>query len=129
MKLWQLKNTVTGESLSEPMELPKNWGPIFGLEGFKDKLNDLSWVGITDKGWFEVDVEVETKEITLEEKKQHIDSQIQKFLEDSLPMVAADNSNVTKKERSDWIEYRQKLKEIYLQPDYPLNVYWPKKPD
>ena len=127
MKLWQLKNTVTGEVLIEPCPLPENWGPIFGMEGFKDKLYDLSWIGISDQGWFEI--EIDDKEIEAKEKKQIIDSQIEKFLNDSLYMVAADNLNITKQQRAEWIEYRQKLKEIYLQSDYPLDVYWPKKPE
>jgi hypothetical protein len=127
MKLWQLKKISTQENLTEPQPLPENWGPIFGLSGFKDKLNNLSWVGMPDKGWFEV--EISDKEIEAKEKKLLIDSQVDKFLNDSLYMVAADNVNITKQQRAEWIEYRQKLKEIYLQPDYPLNVYWPKKPE
>jgi hypothetical protein len=127
MKLWQLKNINTNEVLIEPGPLPQNWGPIFGLEGFKDKLGDLSWVGMPDKGWFEI--EVSDKVIETNEKKQLIDSQIEKMLSDSLHMVAADNLNITKQQRAEWIEYRQKLKEIYLQSNYPLEVYWPKKPE
>ena len=127
MKLWQLKNLNTNEFLTDPIPLPENWGPIFGMSGFKEKLNDLSWVGMPDKGWFEI--EVSDKEIEAKEKKQFIDSQIEKFLSDSLNMVAADNLNVTKQQRADWIEYRQKLKEMNLQPGYPTEVYWPKKPE
>ena len=127
MKLWQLKNINTDEVLIEPGPLPQNWGPIFGMEGFKDKLNNLSWVGMPDKGWFEI--EVSDKEIEAKEKKLLVELQIEKLLSESLPMVAADNTNLTKQQRSDWIEYRQKLKEMYLQPDYPTEVYWPKKPE
>lgn len=127
MKLWQLKDTSSGQPLTEPMLLPENWGPILGLHGFKEKLHDLSWVGIPNKGWFEV--EVSDKEIDAKEKKILVDSQVEKFLNESLSMVAADNQNITKHERAEWINYRQKLKEIYLQPDYPLDVYWPKKPE
>ena len=55
-KLWQLKKLSTGEALNEPQSLPENWGPIFGLHGFLDKLGDLSWLGdaYADQGWFEV---------------------------------------------------------------------------
>jgi hypothetical protein len=127
MKYWQLKNLTTGNILIEPGPLPENWGPIFGMEGFKDKLNDLSWIGMPDIGWFEI--EVSDKEIEIKEKKQFVDSQIEKFLNESLHMVAVDNLNVTKQQRVEWLEYRQKLKEISLQPDYPLEIYWPKKPE
>ncbi len=36
--------------------LPVNWGPIFGMEGVKDKIGDLSWLGPewADKGWIEL---------------------------------------------------------------------------
>ena len=51
--LWQLTRISTGEALGEKQKLPENWGPIFGLHGFLDKLGDLSWLGegYVDKGW------------------------------------------------------------------------------
>jgi hypothetical protein len=54
--LWQLKKISTGEALNEPQKLPTNWGPIFGLSGFQDRLGDLSWLGAaySDHGWFVV---------------------------------------------------------------------------
>jgi hypothetical protein len=55
--LWQLKKISTNEALSEPQPLPENWGPIFGLHGFIEKLGDLSWVGVPDQGWFDTGVE------------------------------------------------------------------------
>lgn len=127
MKLWQLKNLQTGEFLTEPGPLPEFWGPIFGLHGFKDKLHDLSWVGSPHLGWIEIDIS--DNEIEKLKQKKLLDAQIQDFLNQSLEYVAADNLNVTKKQRSEWIEYRQKLKEMNLQPGYPLDVYWPKIPD
>jgi|DEB0MinimDraft_6_1074348.scaffolds.fasta_scaffold311714_1 hypothetical protein len=50
---WQLRKLSTKEPLSKPGPLPNNWGPIFGLHGFIDKIGDLSWIGPTyvDKGW------------------------------------------------------------------------------
>ena len=123
--LWQLRNPKTGENLNSPQPLPENWGPIFGLHNFKEKLNDLSWVGIHDKAWFEIGPSEKNKEYT----KVEADDQIRHFLNESLPMVAADNTSITKEKRAQWIEYRRLLKDIQLQPDYPLNIYWPKKPD
>ena len=56
MKLWQLKKLSTGEALNEPQLLPENWGPIFGLHGFMDRIGDLSWLGeaYEGQGWVEV---------------------------------------------------------------------------
>jgi hypothetical protein len=50
---WQLRKLSTNEPLTAPGPLPNNWGPIFGLHGFIDKIGDLSWIGPTyvDKGW------------------------------------------------------------------------------
>ena len=52
-KLWQLKKLSSGESLNEPQLLPENWGPIFGMAGFADRIGDLSWLGeaYNDIGW------------------------------------------------------------------------------
>lgn len=123
--LWQLKKLSTNEPLNDPQPLPTNWGPIFGLNGFKEKLGDLTWVGLPDQGWFEVG----SIDETVEETKETIEGQIDKLLNESVQYVAADNLNVTKQQRAEWIEYRQKLKEMYLQPGYPTEVYWPKKPE
>lgn len=124
-KLWQLKKISTNENLNEPQLLPENWGPIFGLSGFKDKLNNLSWVGMPDKGWFEVG-EVD---LTQKQKEDDIKSQIEKFLQDSNQFVAADNLDMTKAKREEWMEYRRVLKEITNQPNFPNEIYWPKIPD
>lgn len=116
----------TGENLNEPQILPENWGPIFGLSNFKDKLGDLSWCNLSDQGWFEVGPAPEPEP---EDPKKIVDSQIQHLLNESLPMVASDNTLMTKQQRIEWSEYRQKLKEIYLQVGYPNNIFWPKRPD
>jgi hypothetical protein len=127
MKLWYLKDLNSGQHLIDPIPLPENWGPIFGMNGFREKLHDLSWIGMPNKGWFEV--EVSDKEIELKEKKQLVDSQVEKLLNDSLYAVAADNLKFTKQQRAKWIEYRMLLNNIPNQSEYPLNVNWPKKPD
>tara|TARA_R110002126_G_scaffold4598_1_gene24279 strand:- start:949 stop:1311 length:363 start_codon:yes stop_codon:yes gene_type:complete len=58
---WQLKKLSTNEALSEPSALPINWGPIFGLHGFVEKLGDLSWLGTAyaDQGWVSLSTEEE----------------------------------------------------------------------
>ena len=126
MKLWQLRNPKTGENLSDPQPLPENWGPIFGMEGVKDRLGDLSWLGITDQAWFEIEVPDPVVEF---DQKAFIDGQIKYFLEQSLPMVAIDNISMTKEQRATWIEYRRLLSEIHLQVGYPKDVYWPPRPE
>lgn len=120
-----MKNPKTGENLSDPQPLPENWGPIFGMSGVKDRLGDLSWLGITDRAWIEVDVPdymVET------DYKNIIDEQIAQILQETLPFVSGE-INVTKKQFGDWIEYRRLISEIYLQDGYPNNVAWPAKPE
>ena len=94
------------------------------MEGVKDRLGDLSWVGITDQAWFEINVPDPVFDI-----KGFIDDQIAHYLKESLPMVATDNTSMTKEQRVLWFEYRRKLQEIYLQPGYPNDVYWPSKPE
>lgn len=115
--MWQLRNPKTGENLSDPQPLPENWGPIFGMEGVKDRLNDLSWLGIFDKAWFKVT------------EKDLVDQQIERDLKETESMVSVENTNMTKEQRAAWIEYRMRLSEIYLQPDYPKIVNWPPKPE
>jgi hypothetical protein len=124
MKKWQLKKLSTGEALNEPQDLPDNWKNISSLKGSIDRLNDLAWAGHEDLGWFEVDA----PEPVFDQKK-FIDDQIAHFLTTSLPMVAADNISQTKAERQAWMDYRQQLQEIPLQPDYPNEVRWPTRPN
>ena len=127
MKLWQLKKISTGEGLNDPQPLPKNWNGILGMNGFLDKIGDLSWRGLEDQGWFEVDVP--DTEISTSATKKVVDIQIEQLLKESLQYVAVDNLSITKGERADWIEYRRLVKEIPLQADYPNNIFWPKRPD
>ena len=124
MKKWQLKRLSTGEALNEPQDLPDNWKNISSLKGSIDRLNDLAWAGHPDMGWFEVDM----PEPVVDQKK-FIDDQIAHFLATSLPMVAMDNTSMTKAERQAWMDYRQQLQEIPLNPDYPNEVRWPTRPE
>lgn len=73
-------------------------------------------------GWFEV----------LEEpvdQKTLVDNQIAHFLLETAPMVAMDNTDMTKAKRQEWMDYRKKLQEIYLQPNYPNEIFWPTRPE
>ena len=37
--------------------------------------------------------------------------------------------DIPKKLQEKWAKYRQELRDLTNQPDFPLNVMWPKKPD
>lgn len=124
--LWQLKKISTGQPLNDPQPLPENWGPIFGLSGIIDKLNDLSWLGpdFVDQGWFIVG---EIPKPTREELEATVSDTAKKLLAESdwtmLPDVP-----MTKGEKQQWFEYRKALREIHLQVGYPENVVWPAIP-
>ena len=126
-ELWQLKNTVTNEALNEPQRLPKNWGSIFGMENVKDKLGDLSWIGIEDKGWFLVgeDDTVEPVEQTLSEKAWNKAKAL--LLESDWAMLP--DVPMTVGAKDDWEEYRAALRDIRSQEGFPDNINWPIKPD
>jgi hypothetical protein len=124
MKKWQLKRLSTGEALNEPQDLPDNWKNISSLKGSIDRLNDLTWAGHPDMGWFEVDVLDPVVDI-----QKVVDDQIAHFLMETAPMVAMDNISMTKAKRQEWMDYRKKLQEIPLNPDYPNEVFWPTRPE
>lgn len=128
-KLWQLKKLSTGEALSEPQLLPENWGPIFGLHGFLDKIGDLgAWLGesYADMGWVEVGdappAPAESTKATLEwERAKQLLRESDWAVLSDVPMTSGD--------RALWIEYRRGLREIRLQPEFPDNITWPIKPE
>ena len=96
------------------------------MDGFTDRLEDLSWLGkdYTDQGWFEVgDEPIPT--LTADE----VEETITKRLRDTAWAVAADNVDMTKGERAAWLEYRQALREIPEQSGFPSNVIWPSEPE
>ena len=124
MKKWQLKRLSTGEALNEPQDLPDNWKNISSLKGSIDRLNDLAWAGHPDMGWIEVDVLDPVVDI-----QKVVDDQIAHFLMETSPMVAMDNISMTKAKRQEWMDYRKKLQEIPLNPDYPNEVFWPTRPE
>ena len=130
MKLWQLKNLKTNEYLNSPQPLPENWGPIFGLAGVKEKLNDLSWAGISDQGWFEVGDAPDPVTVVVEPlsaaasaiktAKQYLRDSDWSMLSD-VPMTVGDKQK--------WIDYRKVLREIDLQEGFPDTISWPAMPE
>lgn len=124
MKLWQLKNPQTGENIGGLQPLPENWGPIFGMEGVKDRLGDLSWIGITDRCWIEVDA---PDPVT--DQKSAIDVQIAQMLEEAVAMTTVNSSQLTKAQFQEWVNYQRKLEELHLHPGYPNELPWPTRPE
>ena len=122
MKLWQLKNPQTGENIGGLQPLPENWGPIFGMEGVKDRLGDLSWLGITDRCWVEVEVVDPPNSV-----KKDIDDRIAVFNEEANQQIM--NQSLTKGQWQAWVEYQKELQNMPLQPGYPNEVRWPIKPE
>ena len=127
-KLWQLKNLTTNEPLNEPQPLPENWGSIFGLSGFIDKLDDLGWIGeeYANTGWFIVGEETDT---TVDESliRQTAWERAKQLLQESDWAMMSDVS-MTKGDKALWIEYRRQLREIKLQAGFPSEIEWPLPP-
>ena len=127
MKLWQLKSLSDLSPLNEPQKLPENWGPIFGMSGMVDRLSDLSWLGpdYAGKGWFVVG-EVEDipqagpVEIAKQEAKDRLRDSEWALLPDA-PLTIA--------QQQKWIEYRDQLRNIELQPGFPNEIVWPAEPN
>jgi hypothetical protein len=121
--MWQLKKLSTNEPLSEAGPLPNNWGPIFGLHGFLDKIGDLSWVGPTyaDKGW----VRLTDKELA-EIKKTEIINRLE--LEKNIANTALSAPNITVRDKTIWIEYLQDLNTVCLSPNFHCSPDFPVRP-
>jgi hypothetical protein len=127
-KLWQLKKLSSGEALNEPQRLPENWGPIFGLAGFIDKIGDLSWLGeaYNDTGWVIVGdapalpTESTKAELEWERAKQLLRESDWSVLPD-VPLLDF--------QRTAWIEYRRALRDIRLQSGFPNDIQWPSSPE
>lgn len=92
------------------------------MEGVKDRLGDLSWLGITDRCW----VEVEVSDSAIDHKT-FIDDQIAHYIKESESMLT--KQDMTKGERAAWIDYKLALQEIPLQFGYPNEVRWPTRPE
>ena len=125
--MWQLKKLSTNETLNDPQKLPENWGPIFGLAGFQDRLGDLSWLGedYADQGWVIVGdapagpAQSTEDDLAWEKAKELLRDSDWSMLPD-VPMLSS--------KKVLWIEYRRALRDIRLHPDFP-NMAWPVRPE
>jgi len=97
------------------------------LEGFQDRLGDLSWLGdaYTDKGW--VQVEGDLPEAPVKDKSAEVWELAKMKLRDSdWTMLPDAGLNVQQKEQ--WIAYRLALRNIRTSAGFPDNVSWPPLP-
>lgn len=92
------------------------------MSGVKDRLGDLSWLGISDRAWIEVDVSD-----LQNDPKALVDDQIAHHIKESEDMLKKEN--ITKGEQAAWIDYKLALQEIPLQFGYPNEVRWPARPE
>lgn len=122
--MWQLRKLSTNEPLSEAGPLPNNWGPIFGLQGFQEKLGDLSWIGpsYADKGW----VELTSAEQTAFKMREVV---ARKAQEESIAAAALSDLSLTVGERADWVNYLLALDLVTLQADAAHSPRFPARPN
>ena len=115
--MWQLRKLSTNEALSEAGPLPNNWGPIFGLHGFLDKIGDLSWAGpaYADKGWVELSLSKQEKVISVEVKKVEAEKII-------------GSNDITVEQKAAWVNYLLSLELVPLQADFPFAPKIPAPP-
>jgi hypothetical protein len=111
--MWQLRKLSTNEGLSEAGPLPNNWGPIFGLEGFKEKLGDLSWIGpdYADQGWVEL-TNTEQEAIN----KPQVLARVEE--EKTIANAALSESTITTGKKIEWNAYLISLEQVGLSPDF-----------
>ena len=121
--MWQLKKLSTNEPLSEAGPLPNNWGPIFGLHGFQEKLGDLSWLGpsYADHGWVEIS-ENEQKVI----RKAKVMSRIE--AEKTFANDALSRPEITIEQKIVWSEYLIALEHVCLCHDFDCDPKIPSRP-
>lgn len=122
--MWQLRKLSTNEALSEAGPLPNNWGPIFGLHGFLDKIGDLSWVGpaYAGKGWVKL-----TK--TEQEKLRKTEVMVRVETEKTLATGILSNPSITVESKIAWTDYMLALDAVCLCPDFDCDPKFPPQPN
>ena len=122
--MWQLKRLSTNEALSEAGPLPNNWGPIFGLHGFLEKIGDLSWIGpaYADQGWVKLS---ETEEIAINSAKIIAKSEKERVRANQV----LSNPLITVGEKIAWNDYLLALDEVCLCAQHECHPVFPVSPD
>lgn len=131
MNLWQLRKLATNENLNEPQPLPENWGPIFGLAGIKDKLGDLSWLGDPEYrgvGWVDTGVPAPAVLTTSDSTPEEVVKNTAKALLAESDWAMMPDVPMASSKKQEWEAYRRALREIKLQPGFPIDIKWPVKP-
>jgi len=113
----------TNEALSEAGPLPNNWGPIFGLSGFIEKLGDLSWIGpdYSDQGWIEL---TNTEQEAVNKSKVLARVEEEKIIANAALSV----SSITVSDKIKWDDYLFALEKICLAPSFDVDLVFPKRP-
>jgi hypothetical protein len=122
--MWQLIRLSTNEALSEAGPLPNNWGPIFGLHGFLDKINDLSWIGpsYADKGWVEL-TKAEQETLRKAEVMARVDT------EKTIANTALSDPAITVENKIAWGDYLLALDAVCLCADFDCDPRFPIRPN
>lgn len=122
--MWQLRKLSTNEALNEAGPLPNNWGPIFGLHGFLDKIGDLSWIGqdYIDKGWVEL-TEAEQKAVKEAEVMSRVEA------EKAVANTTLSDPAITVGEKTAWGDYLLALDAVCLCADFDCDLKFPPRPN
>ena len=122
--MWQLRKLSTNEALSAAGPLPNNWGPIFGLQGFLEKIGDLSWAGpsYADQGWVEL---TDAEQTVL--RKAEVMSRVNS--EKTLAVETLSNPAITVGDKIIWKEYLAALDVVCLSPDLHCDPKFPPRPN
>ena len=122
--MWQLRRLSTNEVLSKAGPLPNNWGPIFGLHGFLEKIGDLSWIGpaYADKGWVEL-TDAEQEDLIKAEVMARVEA------EKAFANAALNNPTITVAEKIVWDNYLLALDAVCLCPDFDCDPKFPPRPN
>lgn len=104
------------------------------MHNIKDQLGDLSWLGseYADQAWVEVP-DAPIQETPIQEEapinKAEAAWEKAKFLLRESDWAVLSDVPMLNLERVQWVEYRQKLREIRSSEGFPENIVWPNKPE
>lgn len=131
-----------------PRGLPRSWRNISGLDLLSpEKLKELGWLpcrieeGNVDEKFIGSEFTITPEEVVetklwrkyTEEEKAEINNQkaIQIRIERGKRLAETDwtqGKDIPEAISSKWVAYRQALRDITLQSDFPTNITWPSLP-
>ena len=83
--------------------------------------------GNWELGWFVRNMTDEEKGVVLDTEKLKVKFKRNELLTNSDWTQILDN-NLSEQQKEEWRKYRNELRDITLQKDYPLNIVWPAAP-